>query len=226
MDAPQPAPPRVVEPWERGEDSAQRPVPTIRYRCTDVGVHLPCSKHGVARQVHERRECKQPPTEGENRPRAFVGDDDGERQHACEQKRVPQRHRRVGEVDVAVSKVGELVPDDGAEGRWICDLADDEPTHQRYRVASRPSEREPGGRRVERVPQPARLFRKPRLVRQLTELVDHGRGFLPRKKTKSAAVGDPAGECEQDHRGDGEEQCRAADHPPGKRLVDLLRHTR
>ena len=50
---------------------AVRPVPPIRHRRTDVGVHLPCSKHGVARQVHERREREQPPAEGENRARAL-----------------------------------------------------------------------------------------------------------------------------------------------------------
>ena len=169
------APERRRLSWHGAEDPAQSALLAVRHRCSDVGVDLAGAEDRVARQVDEDREREQPPAERDDRAEPFVSHDDGEREHSDEQERVPERHGRVREVDVAVPEVSELVTHHRTERGRIGELASDEAAHQRDRVVARAdrrrgrSARDRAGSRRQR-----RLLFEPRLARQLLELVDDG----------------------------------------------------
>ncbi len=224
MHSPHPPPPRCRVGGERCEDPAQRALPPIGHGSAHVGVDLARTKHCVARQVDEYGQREDAPDEREEKVRALVGDGDREGQDPDEEERVPESDRCVGEIDVVIAEVGELVPHHRSEGGRVGDLARDQTPVQRHCVGAGTSECKAGRGWVERVPEPAGLLVHSALACELGELV-HDRGcVLTRQRPEAAAADDPRREEEHDRRGHDEQQHRAADHPPGKRAGRVV-HT-
>ncbi len=104
-----------------------------------------------------------------------------ERHDGDEEERVPDREREVRDPDVAVLDVRELVPDDGAERGWVCDLLHDEPAADRDAVATRMPERKASGGRVERIPEEPRRIEL-LLAGELGDLGHDGRRIRRRQR--------------------------------------------
>ena len=103
------------------------------------------------------------------------GDDEGDDRD--EQERVPDREREVGDPDVAVPDVRELVADDRPERRRVGRLLDDEPAAERDAVAAGwPKARPPAD--ASSGFQKSRGGSQPLLARQLRDLFDRGRRVL------------------------------------------------
>ena len=124
---------------------------------------------------------EQPPAEGEDRADALVRHGDRERQHADEQERVPERDRGVGQVDVAVAEVRELVAYDRAEGRRVDELARDEAALERYGMTPRdartrgPSATDRAGSSASSAPRPGRPPPRAPAARRRPRARRHGR---------------------------------------------------
>ena len=145
---------------EAGEGSGQRGLRTVNRRDPRVGLHLPLAQDGVAAGQHQ-------PGEGQHR-RHRVGRGRGRcrRHHPRHQHRVgqqrdgeerpPQAHREVGQVDVPVGDVGQLVQDDGAEDGPVRGVQRQQPGIELDHPAARKSEGPPAAAPTGRRQHPAR----------------------------------------------------------------------
>ena len=141
-------------------------------------------------EVHEGDERDEPPAEGEGRRRIRDAQQEhhyDERDERDDDQRAPDAHREVGQVDIAVPEVGELVQHDGPEGARVPDEQRDEAAGEAQLAPRRRPEREPERTAVQRSPPEGRGRVDAQLAGQVSHRRRHRRGGRVRKRDVAPA---------------------------------------
>ena len=116
---------------------------------------LPRTQDAGAHEIHERYQCQQPPAEAAHDPRIgnqLIQQGDDERDDRHDHQRSPDADRVIGEVDIPIANMRELVEDDGSECGRVTDRKRHETPGERELSTPRRSEGEAERPRVDRLP--------------------------------------------------------------------------
>ena len=158
---------RSIDSLPLSVGSGAQDTPDLRLvrRCSNIRVVFARTQDAGANEIHERNQCQQPPAEAAHDPRIgkqLIQQGDDERDDRHDHQRSPDADRVIGQVDIPIANMRELVEDDGSECGRVADRKRHKtPAEREFSTSGRP-EGEAKRPCVDQLPTEARATRSGR----------------------------------------------------------------